>query len=412
MEDGIPGRKRELKKWHPLAVFLFIALCALMFFVWKYCQKNSRYSKTVTSPKERVLSIYNSLDAEFPGRDPADSQGDSGMDIPNTYATILLAEVNRRRKNLLPEQSNLAFVAGEWLLRNSDLNGDGVIGWGRPNSWDAFSDGSINSAHTEYSISTGLVVQALLDWMDCFDDAPRGEILAVITSALRPYTHKENLTPTRMIPYSLQMSDRGYDVFNSAAYLAGQMQRFSRITTDVSFAQLLQKTADQTMMQILVQARHSSDSGSWYWNYFTGKPKKNDLVHAAFTVEGILSYIENGGNLKNEFDVDLIIQYFHEFYDYDSSQFMAHTEFNKGPARISGIGMLMRLTSKIPQLRFLQKPLLDTLPNYCTTEGRYAKYPIAFQEPPEIVKDYEAYLYAGLISILENPKNEKNGIVK
>src|SRR5690606_28257631 len=121
--------------------------------------------------------------------------------------------------------------AGQWLLQHGDENQNGIIGWGVPVAWDAYGDGSINPKDTEYTISTAIAVDALLSWLDFSDADLRAKILDVIERSLEPYLNSSMRTPAGLLPYSLMVSDRRYDTFNPAAYLAGQMQRFSHLAS-------------------------------------------------------------------------------------------------------------------------------------------------------------------------------------
>src|SRR5690606_11942402 len=123
--------------------------------------------------------------------------------------------------------SEIGFNAGQWLLQHDDENQDGTIGWGVPVAWDAYGDGSVNPKDTEYTISTAIAVDALLSWLDFSDTSLHARILNTVEQSLEPYLDGSMRTPAGLLPYSLMPSDRKYDTFNPAAYLAGQLQRFS-----------------------------------------------------------------------------------------------------------------------------------------------------------------------------------------
>ena len=103
------------------------------------------------------------------------------------------------------------------------------FGWGLPFEWDAFGDGTTNPANTVYSISTGVSVKALLDWAAISDDATRDEVYRVVDDALAEWVSPDSISASGQLRYSLSGLDDGYDVFNSSAMLAGQMQRFAEL---------------------------------------------------------------------------------------------------------------------------------------------------------------------------------------
>ena len=109
--------------------------------------------------------LLGRIPASHPGRGQADYPGNPVADIPKSYAMVLAAELNRLRAGALPEGDRaLIRTAGQWLLDHCDEDGDGIVGWGLPFAWDAYGDGTTNPADTEYTITTGIVVNALLDW--------------------------------------------------------------------------------------------------------------------------------------------------------------------------------------------------------------------------------------------------------
>ena len=115
--------------------------------------------------------LRTKLDTAYPARGITDYTGGHVGDVPKGYAMVLLAELTYRRRHR-DHPLTLARTAGSWLLHHRDENRDGVIGWGVPAAWDAYGDGSTNPANTEYTISTAIVVDALLDWLERTVAAP------------------------------------------------------------------------------------------------------------------------------------------------------------------------------------------------------------------------------------------------
>ena len=191
-----------------------------------------------------LLKVVANIDPDHPGRGLADYPSDEPADVPKSYALILLGAVEEARGQKRQGINELGGKAGKWLIENSDANGDGIIGWGVPIAWDAYGDGSINPENTEYSISTAIVIDALLGWVDYVNDKQKQQILTLVERAFRPYLPAGMRTPAGLLPYSLLEQDRKYDTFNSAVYPAGQMQRYAEITKDAELREALRFAAE------------------------------------------------------------------------------------------------------------------------------------------------------------------------
>ena len=107
---------------------------------------------------------------------------------PMTYGLILSAEVLRFRSSPNEEGRRRIRKAVQWLLENADSDGDGLPGWGLPQAWDAFADGSVNKAHHPYSITTAIVLLGLQDalstpslWTNAEKEAIRKIVINVST---------------------------------------------------------------------------------------------------------------------------------------------------------------------------------------------------------------------------------------
>jgi len=348
-----------------------------------------------------VESLYERFASGNPGRGVTDYPGNTVEDIPKSYAMILKAETIRQRHGYLEDLPSLAHEAGNWLLDNSDLDNDGIIGWGVPVAWDAYGDGSENPVHTAYTISTAIVVDALLDWMQADPLAPGARILSTVEMALAPFTGPEYRSPSGMSSYSFTPQDRPYDTFNPAAYLAGQMQRFSRLTHDASLALKLQNAADDTMLALLEHRKVNPITGSWYWTYSVQEEISNDLPHASYIIDGILVYVANSGRLADEFDIPAVTDHLREFTD-RSAGFVRGWPFLQDDidrsVRSYGLGMAMSLTCSNSELAGLGLEFSDYVELFRNDDGLYLKRPVGSElGEPLVVNEYEAYLYLGLV---------------
>lgn len=373
----------------------------LFFFLFLSIAGCDDTVKPVAKPVDggQILrKVMGSIDQDHPGRGLADYPSDEPVDVSKSYALVLLGAIEEARGKNLKEVNALGVKAGNWLMENSDANSDGIIGWGVPIAWDAYGDGSINPENTEYSISTAITVDALLGWIEYVDDETRAEVLGLVESALEPYLPESMRTPAGMLPYSLMVGDRKYDTFNSAVYLAGQMQRFAVITPHPELKEALELAADSTMSALISNKKIAEDSGSWYWNYSIQEDNPNDLPHAGYIIEGVLTYIDNQGRLAPNFDRNNIFQHLMDFFGEDG-------EVRGWPAFRPDITTAPRLydLSIAAQLmcRFSGRDagnfFLSAVEGYEAPEGGYLKYPYG-TEANRQVAEYESYLYRALLA--------------
>ncbi|MBL8330618.1 MAG: hypothetical protein JNJ71_17405, partial [Rubrivivax sp.] len=355
--------------------------------------------------------IHAALPPQRPGFGITDYPGNAAGDVPKSYAMVLLAELERRGRAWRAGETDLTRVAGEWLLANADNNGDGVIGWGLPVAWDAYDDGSTNPAHTEYTITTAIVVDALLTWAERDARAPRERIREVVHAAVRPYLDPGIASPSGMAPYSLATADRRYDTFNPAAYLAGQIQRASLRVFDPGERERYLAAADATMHALLRHRQLAPVSGHWYWNYSVQQALPNDLPHAGYMIAGVRAYMEHGGRLADRFDWYAVLHHLEDFRG-DAGEVRAFPNFRKGlklAARSYDLGFALHLACTETRAEPLVRWLMAALEGYRTPAARYLKYPRSSASapgatPPLIVNEYEAYLYRGLTSCALAPR--------
>ncbi|WP_375589815.1 hypothetical protein ABWH89_02085 [Hoeflea alexandrii] len=353
-----------------------------------------------------IPELHARFDPLRPGYGATDYPGNAAADVPKSYAKILIAELERTRNGLSVDLPNLAPQAGRWLLDNSDLDKDGVVGWGVPIAWDAYGDGSENPANTAYTISTAITVQALLDWMEQDPNSPGPQILAKVDEALRPFVDPEMRTPAGLLPYSFVETDRQYDTFNPAAYLAGELQRFSLITPDKGFAAALRGAADDTVQALLDYKMVNPETGSWYWRYSVQENVSNDLPHASYIIHGLLNYIRYEGELSAQIDFDAVLAHIKEFEAPDSTDREGYIrgwpllqENIERSARTYDIGMALSLLCNLNYSPELSRKMISELVKYKTEDGAYLKYPVGSEyADPLVVNEYEAYLYRGVVA--------------
>ncbi len=354
--------------------------------------------------KSEVHHMWARMAGPFPGKGLVDYPSDGPADIPKAYGMVLLAAVDALQAGRgFPEAGT---VSGLWLLDHSDENSNGITGWGVPVAWDAYGDGSVNPANTEYTISTAIAIHALLDWMEAPGIVPRDRIMKVVRAASRPYYDSSMRTPAGLMPYSLLSQDRRYDTFNPAAYIAGQMQRLSRLVSDPGQAVLLREAADQTMQALLDHRKVNPATGSWYWNYSVQEENPNDLPHASYIVDGIRTYIRYGGRLAAAFDRDKVIAHLDEFLGEKASNIRGWPKLRPDIttlARSYDIGMALHIACTEPALANLRERIIAGISAYKNPAGQYLKYPAASKEKNFVVREYETYLLRGFETCLAHP---------
>ena len=383
--------------------FISVAALSVAGLVW--LAWNS-YRSTCTQSVQTYMKLLEEIPPIFPGRGHSDYPGNPVADIPKSYAMVLAAEVNRLRAiEISMRDRTLINTAGQWLLDHCDENHDGKTGWGLPFSWDAYGDGTTNPADTEYTITTGIVINALLDWADYDFTAPKGKILDTVSRALSTYLGSQFSSPSGLFSYSLSIHDLPYDCFNPAAYLAGQMQRFSLYVSDAELKNKMQQAADRVMNVMLSQKKIDS-GGTWYWAYSIQENNvPNDLPHAAYIIEGIRSYMTHGGAIAHHFDWNAIYAHLNDFSGEDHSKWFAFPTFSgidpDRPPRLYDLGMALYLLSRCDSDPERAKGLASTICSYGPKEGHYLKWPLSSKlgrvsKGNISVQEYEAYLLMGL----------------
>lgn len=375
-------------------LYLALILLVLGCIFFNYERENANDSKL-------AINLYKGFDRSHPGQGVIDYPSYDSRDIPKSYAMILLAETRRLEYSYLDNLPNLAYTSGKWLLDNKNLDGDDIIGWGLPVAWDAYGDGTTNPENTEYTISTAIVVDALLTWMEIDLSSPKEDIMKTVTMALKPFADGIFQSPSGLIPYSFESYDLIYDTYNPAAYLAGQLQRFSLLTEDSFFASMLQDVADKQVQILLSNKLVNSSTGSWYWNYSIQQNVSNDLPHASYIIEGLLNYKLYKGRLSNRIDNKAVVNHLREFYDRKNGYVRSWPKLQTDielPARTYDLGIALSLSCSLSQIEDLVYEFRDELPKYSDGKNGFLKYPKESDiSEPLIVNEYQAYLYKGIV---------------
>jgi len=357
-------------KYHILSIFLGIIIITILYLVALGTISDSKNLPPETLYQTLVLEVDKNL-----GRG-LDVFNNEINDRPMAYGLILSSYAREYSSSNKIKRMQKLTKCGEWLLENHDLDDDGISGYGLADSWDAFGDGSINPAHQEYTITTAIVIDGLLDWLEWDANAPKSEIITRIDDLLVPYLSGEFNSPSGLYSYSLNHNDVPFDVFNPAAYLAGQIQRFSHVKSDnQKEKEILQNEADR-IISILLKFKRETEDGVWYWGYTADSKKHNDLVHSLYIVEGMRQYIKYDGKLKHEIkftNVKNIVRNF--FIDGHFREVYYKRSVQKDPVRLWALGMLLYFLAEEPMSPVYTESLLKDLNKYNLPDGGFSWKP-------------------------------------
>ncbi|MBE7434427.1 MAG: hypothetical protein HS100_10955 [Anaerolineales bacterium] len=370
-------------------------------------QYDGMYKYSIERDYKALLRHFSE---ENPGRGVLDYPGNETSDYAKSYAMFLSAELLRAQREPEFHLSDMGENAGNWLLDNADIDGDGVVGWGLPVEWDAYGDGTVNPPNTIYTITTAIAINGLLDWLEMDPDAPEERIITTVDAAFEPFIDPKALTQDGLLMYSLSSNDQAYSTFNPGAYMAGQMQRFSSVHSNSAKRDQLRFVSD-TIMESLLVYKQLDQNGGWYWNYSIDEHVPNDATHSIYIIEGIYQYIRYQGSLANQFDWVAINRHILLFYSPEELQFKRFPQVLNysfpGQPRLYELGMLMYYMGKF-DLKETGDALYAFSATYRLPDGTYAKLPVSEDgsENKLVVNEYMSYLLYGFSSLINRPVPE------
>lgn len=328
------------------------------------------YPVSCCSAKQNAKQFYCEtlalFDASAPGFGIDPGEKELPLDYPMTYALYASAEAHRASASKDRQALENAIVAARWLIEHNDLDNDGQIGWGLPRAWDAFGNGSINPPHTEYAITTALVIQALLDTWDAMEEYNydekqlRQQLLDNAIGAFLTFQDNYEVTPSGLVFfYSAHPNDGKRYVINSHSMLTGQFQRLSTYPMPGKYKPEIEMLTEAGFNYLNNHKRRDS-SGVIYFNYSDPAPegktsRPNYSCHEPYTLQGILDY-----QLYSQTDVPIIeasdaARNIERFLEKSRvREFPLGTEYPPSyqsildcPARLWGIGYLLYLSSRL-----------------------------------------------------------------
>lgn len=228
-------------------------------------------------------------------------------DQPMSYGLILSAEAIRARNEKAEKDSpshkesrRRVKKAAAWLLENADLDRDGKPGWGLPQSWDAWGDGTENPCHQPYTITTAIVLAGLLDALaapELFDEDQRMEIQRVMREVAIRWC-REVWSYGYGGGYFWYSPNKADDIFgiNATAMFLGSLVRL--LDEQGESLSVEQRKLIQSRVHALAQSIVSTvmfRDGEPFWQYAplpnrVGNKRPNDLVHHIYILMGIEQY--------------------------------------------------------------------------------------------------------------------------
>lgn len=313
----------------------------------------------------RSLSSDPGYGLETDGRGP--------IHQPMAYGLVAWACANRGDKAG-------ARQSADWLVDN--LHED-APGWGLGWEWDAFQDGTTNSAETVYGITTAISIEGLLRTYLLTKDE---RYLDAVISVMDYYSQFQ--CPTNgFFYYSDQPHDFGYEVPNITAMLMAQYCTLGAILNSSRYKSIADFAYDA-----MVRTAIKNDNYV-YWRYIVGvkNERNNDLVHAGYIAYGI--YIYEAYRDKHQFMADRAIAYLEGFVDDDIYLFHQKGVAEKNSKRSNswGVGMLLYIQSIVKDKDNFMRTL-SFLNAWLYDDYHFSRYPDDGHHSPRDV----AHLLLGL----------------
>ena len=161
----------------------------------------------------------------------------------------------------------------------------------------------------------------------------------------------------------------------------------------------------------LLEVPQNIESG-WYWSYSSQETTPNDLTHAGYIVDGILSYVSNGGLLASQFDQEQISKHLttfqsqglisHELLGWPRWRLHELTKQEWRTPRLYDVGWSLYLSGELgAEIETLQVAACSDGLSYRQDGVHYLKYPRYINldnAPNPEIHEYMAYFYLGQVN--------------
>lgn len=364
MNEGKIDRAKQIYNQQGAATLIY----ELQNYIKRRISDTYFYYKCAVSHKEKVSDdLYIEILNNFPDKlglayDAKHIKSRTKKHYwPSIYGMVASAEASRALAVGSEEAFRRATKSAEWLYQNKDINNNGIVGWGSPVPWDAGGNGVINKPHTEFSNPTTIAVAGLLDVVKLCEhypekshNVPTDKYIETAKQALSPYVDccHNSYAEGRCFWYATQETEN-YDVLNTSAKIAGQIQRLNNYT-DTS--QKYKQSASEAINYIL--EKRNVGPGNRHWPYYgtkipaqTRQNPINDLLHHAYIVDGVYTYFRNKQEDLRPTTHNEIKQSFQDFIDtpfnrWKNGSVILEKPNRKAPARIWGYGYMLYVLAK------------------------------------------------------------------
>lgn len=393
------------KNRYIIIFFTLTAIISIIFFCLKTFQSNTESNKPILASHE-----YISLLSKFPKEKQGNSlepvlKPEGPSEQPMTYGLVLSSESLHYRA--IPNEESYERIknAVRWIIDNSDLNKDGNPGWGLPQTFDAFADGSINAENHPYTITTAIVLEGLLDALlieSFWSEVEEKEIKDLISDVIlywlnNVYIGDENIG---YFGYSEEPTDMVYTPNVSGMFLSSMVRALKEhedIFEDSEKIFVTKRThaiANQLVNTVILE----NDLPYWIYAIYPDRyeqPVLNDLVHHVYIIWGLEEYRKHFDEVKIPFDLEASLESLDSFwrdgkiYSYPQNRTYTgkQSHFNDRPSNLWGVGMMVAFYAKYGQSEMANKvieiinqeygpiPDLRMWPkNFSSDEKFYARY--------------------------------------
>lgn len=368
----------------------FLAIIIIITAIAFYEKFRKEEKDIKLQAKNTISDLYERFNSEL-GYGVVDYDKKLGHEA-KSYA-VLLSSIIKLNQTFgeLRHQNSIREILN-WLLDNCIVDTNGNMGWGVSVSWDAYGDGTINPVNTVYTISSSMVLESLIDYLESGNLYRRDEVRKILDEVFDVFTRPEFITSEGLIAYSLNKNDIKYNTFNSAAHMMGQMQRYSQYAKN-SLKIKLKLTADSVAKSL---SKHKNeDTEQIYWNYSIGENVPNDLSHFLFILNGVYNYIKYEGTYAHIFNFDKIKNHLNSF-NKDRDWFFYPQFFKeKTKARLEGLAFLISSLVNIYKTNHAYDVISYVFNNYKISNNSFSRW----QKESLDINEYNAYFFKALVDL-------------
>ncbi|MPW26112.1 hypothetical protein GC105_09940 [Alkalibaculum sp. M08DMB] len=370
---------------------------------------------SITNNRSIVDDDYKILLSMF----PVDEQG-NGLELkasipsqqPMTYGLVLASESLHYKYDKNKESEHRIKNAVNWITENSDANQDGNLGWGLPQSFDAFADGTINPENHSYTITTAIVLDGLMDSLSIdnfWTEAEEKEIKKIVSEVILYWLKEVYIGDDDIgyLGYSPEPTDMIYTPNVSSMFLSSLVRIITEhdgIFNESDKQFVLKRT--HAIANKLVNTVHFKE-GIPYWDYAEylddREIKTNDLVHHIYILWGIEEYRNKFDEVKIPFSKEDSIASVDSFWKENRIFFYPQNQvyigdlelFNERPSNLWGTGMMLAFYAKYDYKDKADKTF-EVINNTYGKIPRLTVWPVDYSNNKAFYARYAAHVLFGL----------------